>query len=116
MTDAGSRTHHLHIPGCRAASVAEAVLVGDRARADIGDDFHIGVRVWWKPSVRRDRVVVPHPQRAPAHALGVVVIGKRELVLGAEPTVVCSAQGFKGSAFDHLRPPFTEPRLLGREP
>src|SRR5271166_7051894 len=65
MADAGSGTHHLHVAGCGAALVAEAVLVGDRTLADIGDDLHVGVRVRWKPGVRGDRVVVPHPDRTP---------------------------------------------------
>src|SRR6516165_3720928 len=102
VTDSGPRTHHLHVAGFGASLVAEAVLMGDRTLADIGDDLHVGVRVRRKPGIRSDRVVIPYPERAPAHALGVVVVGEREMVLGVKPTVVRSAQAFKRSAFDHL--------------
>src|SRR5262249_38227490 len=105
MTDAGSGTHYLHVPGLGAALVAEAVLMGDRTLADIGDDLHVGMGMRRKPGVRRDRIVVPHPQRAPAHALGVMIVGEREMMLGVEPAVVCSPQAFEGSAFDHLQSP-----------
>src|SRR5208282_5942385 len=111
MTDAGSGTHHLHVAGYGAALVAEAVLMGDRTLADIGDDLHVGVRVRWKPGVGRDRVVIPHSQRAPAHALGVMVVGEREMVLGVEPTVVRTAQAFEGSAFDHLSSPVRQGKV-----
>src|SRR5262249_30306256 len=61
-----------------------------------------------KPGVRGDRVVIPYAERAPTHALGVVVVGKREMVLGVEPAMVGSAQAFKGSAFDHSDSPGSE--------
>src|SRR6516162_1349410 len=102
VTDTGSGTHHLHVAGFGAAVVTEAVLVGDGTLADIGDDLHVGVRVRRKPGVRGDRVVIPYPDRAPAHALGVMVFGKREMVLGVEPAVVGAAEAFKGSAFYHF--------------
>jgi hypothetical protein len=34
-----------------------------------------------------------------------MVVGKREMVLGVEPTVVRAAQAFKGSALNHLNSP-----------
>src|SRR5262249_37106443 len=79
VTDPGSRTHHLYVAGLGAAFVAEVVLMGDRTLADIGDDLHIGVRVRRKPGVWRDRVVIPHPERTPTHALGILVVGKRKM-------------------------------------
>src|SRR5690606_7058230 len=38
VADAGARAHHLHVAGPGAALVAQAVLVGDRTLAYIGDD------------------------------------------------------------------------------
>src|SRR6516165_7474572 len=105
VTDAGSGAHHLHVAGFGTAFVAKTVLMGDRPFADIGDDLHVGVRVRRKPGSRSDRVVIPYPERTPTHALGVVVVGKREMVLGIEPTMVRSAEAFKGSAFDHRGSP-----------
>src|SRR3546814_4420273 len=45
VADAAARAHHLHVARLRAALVAQAVLTGDRAGADIGDDLHVRVRV-----------------------------------------------------------------------
>jgi hypothetical protein len=45
VADAGARAHHLDVARLGAALVAQVVLVGDRAFADIGDDLHVGVRV-----------------------------------------------------------------------
>ena len=62
VADAGAGAHHLHVARLGAALVAKDVLMGDRAFADIGDDFHVGVGMGGKAGVRRDLVVVPHPQ------------------------------------------------------
>ena len=105
VMSAGSGTHHLDVASFGASLIAEAVLMGDCTLADIGDDLHVGVRVWRKPGVRRDRIVIPYPERAPAHALGVVVLGKREMVLGVEPAMIGPAEAFNGSAFDHPASP-----------
>ncbi len=64
--------------------------------ADVGDDLHVGVRVRREAGLRRDLVVVPHPDRAPAHAVRVVVAGEREVVVGLEPAVVGAAERAKG--------------------
>src|SRR5690606_7013843 len=87
VADAGARAHHLHVAGHGAALVAQAVLVGDRPLAHVGDDLHVGVRVRREAGARLDGVVVPHPQRAPVDAVRVVVTGEREVVLRVEPAV-----------------------------
>ena len=87
--------------GFGAAGVSQAVLVADRAFAHVGDDLHVRVRVRREAGLRRDGVVVPHAQRAPAHAIRVVVAGEGEMVFGVEPAVVGSAQAVEGSAFNH---------------
>ena len=70
VADAGAGAHHLHVAGFGAALVAQAVLVGDRAFADIGDDLHVGVRVRREAGVRRDLVVVPDAQAPQPMRLG----------------------------------------------
>ena len=105
VLDAGACAHHLDVAGFGAAMVAEVVLVGDRALADVGDDLHVGVRVWREAGVGLDGVVVPHPQRPPAHARRVVVAGKGEVVLRVEPAVVGAAEAGEGAVFDHGRAP-----------
>src|SRR5262249_38404792 len=101
VPDAAARAHHLHVAGLRASLVAEAVLMGDGAVGHIGDDLHVGVGMRGKAGLRRDLVVVPHPQRAPAHALGIVVPSEGEMVLGLEPAMVRAAELFEWSYFDH---------------
>ena len=53
VADAGAGAHDLDVAGLGAALVAQAVLVGDRALADVGDDLHVGVRVRREAGVRR---------------------------------------------------------------
>ena len=101
VTDTGAGAHHLNVARFGAALVAEAVLMGDRALADIGDDFHVGVGCGGKAGVRRDLVVVPHPQGAVAHIAGVVVTAEREVVFCFQPAVVGAAEPVEGSEFNH---------------
>src|SRR3981189_1586845 len=73
----------------------------DRALADIGDDLHVGVGMGGKARVRRDLVVIPHPQRAMAHVGGIVMAAEREVMLCLQPAVIGAAEVCKGSEFDH---------------
>src|SRR5690606_18213346 len=101
VADAAAGTHHLHIAGHGAATVALVVLVADRAFAHIGDDFHVRVRMRREAGAGSDGVVVPHPQRAPVHARRVLVPGEGEMVLGIEPTMIGSTEAGKRATFDH---------------
>ena len=60
------------------------------------------MRMRREAGIRRDLVVIPHPDRAPAHALRIVIAGEREVVLGLEPAVVGAAQALECSYLDHL--------------
>jgi hypothetical protein len=97
MTDAASRAHHLHVAGLSPALVAKRVLVRDRAFADIGDDFHVGVRMGGKAGIRRDLVIVPHPQGAVAHIIGIVMAAEREVMFCFQPAVIGAAELCKWS-------------------
>jgi len=103
MTHAGSGAHHLHVAGFGAPLVAETVLMGDRAFADIGDDFHVGMGMRGKAGVRRDLVVVPYPQRAVAHIAGVMVAAEREVMFCLQPAVIGAAEFCKRPEFNHGR-------------
>jgi hypothetical protein len=48
-----------------------------------------------------DLVIIPDAQLAPLLALGVVVAGEAEVVLGVQPTVVGAAEGVERSNVDH---------------
>ena len=55
-----------------------------------------------KPLFGGDQVVVPHADRAPAHALGIVVVGEAEMEAGVEPAVVAVRQALEGTDVDHF--------------
>ena len=95
------RAHHLNVARPGAAFVAQAVAVGDRAAADECHDFHIVVRVRIEAGSRRDSIVVPHPNRAPTHACGIVIARETEVMTGIEPAVVGMAKPSEGTKFNH---------------
>src|SRR5262249_27729793 len=91
----------LHVTGLRAAGIAHAVFMADGALAYIGDDFHILVRMRAKPHACRDGVVINDAQRAKAHAFGVVVIGKTEVMPRIQPAMYGMAKLFVWVMADH---------------
>ena len=74
----------------------------DRAGADIGHDLHVAVGMRREAALRRDLVVVPHSDLAPAHARRVMIIGEGEMVAGVEPAVVGVAQCVEFADVDHV--------------
>jgi hypothetical protein len=64
MMQAFARAHHLHVAGFGPATMAETVLMRDRALAHIGDDLHVRMGMRGKSRVRRDLIVVPDAKRA----------------------------------------------------
>jgi hypothetical protein len=86
--------------------VAEAVLVRNGTFADIGDDFHVGVGMRRKAGIGCDFIIVPYPQRAPAHAGRVRELAEGKVVLGLEPAMVAAGELVEWSAFDHRDAPW----------
>jgi hypothetical protein len=84
-----------------APLVSEAILMGDRPFADIGNDLHVGVAVGREAGFRRDLVVIPHAEIAPAHAGRIAPIGEGEVVAGVQPVVAEPAKPAGGAALDH---------------
>src|SRR5690606_34254980 len=99
--DAAAGAHHLYVAGLGASVVAEVVAVADGALADIGDDFHVAVRMWRKAGAGGDLVVVPDAQAPPVDPLRIMVFGEGEVVTGIEPAVVGMAEAGKRAYFDH---------------
>jgi hypothetical protein len=102
MDDPGPGTHHLDVAGSRSALVAKAVLMGDRASADKGDNFHVVMRVGRKAALRRDGIIIPDPDRAPAHPGRFVIRRETEMVASIKPAVVRVAKTGKRPNFNHL--------------
>ncbi len=73
----------------------------DRTAAHVSDDFHVAVGVRRKTRMRCDSVVVPHADRAPAHALRIVIIGEAEVMACIEPAVIGVAKRGEGANVDH---------------
>src|SRR3990167_2431455 len=92
VLNASAGAHHLHVAGHGAALVAEIVAVADGAAAHVGDDFHVAVRMGRGAAAGGDLVIVPDPQGTPVHALGGVILGKREVVTGIQPAVLGVAE------------------------
>ncbi len=94
--------HHLDVARRGAAGIAQIVLVGDRAFADVGDDLHVAMRVRREAGLGGDDVVVPDAQRTPAHPPGIVIIREREVVVRVQPAVICTAKRIEGTKLDHV--------------
>ena len=47
-----------------------------RAIENIGDDFHVAVRMGGEAAARRDPVLVDHPERPESHVVLIVVISE----------------------------------------
>jgi hypothetical protein len=75
--------------------------MGDGACSDIGDDFHVAVRVRGEAGLGRDQVIIPDAETTPAHALRIGVLREGEMVVGVKPAMVGAAEGFKRPDFDH---------------
>src|SRR5436305_10170066 len=73
----------------------------DRAFAHIGDDLHVAMGMGREAGVGGDLVVIPDPQGAVAHIVGVVVAAEREVMFCLEPAVVGAAEFVERSEFDH---------------
>src|SRR5262245_32847828 len=108
VANAGPCAHYLNVARLGAAFIAEAVLMRDRARADIGDDLHVGMRVRRKAGMGGDLVVVPDAQSPVSHPLGVVIAREREMVLGLEPAMVGAAKRRVWPPVDHGRFPLLQ--------
>lgn len=97
MEDAFAGAHELDLAGLEDAAIAEAVFVLEGAFDNVGEDFHVAVRVSGEAAAGSDAVFVDDAQAAEAHVGGVVVIGEGEGVMGFEPAMVGVA-AFGGAA------------------
>ncbi len=68
---------------------------------DVGDDFHVPVRMQAKTHFGRDPVFVDHAQGAEMRVRRIVIIGEAEGVVGVEPAVIGVAPFVGFSNLDH---------------
>src|SRR5437870_2573973 len=94
--------HALHLTGFDdGAVVSHVVLVFLGALEDVGNDFHVLMRVRGEASSRRYGVVVDHAERAETHVLLVVVASEGKRVMRVEPSVVRVTTVFSFSNREH---------------
>src|ERR1700691_1140846 len=91
VANPAARRHALAIARQNYRAGPQAVFVLEFAFENIGDDFHIAMRMRRKSSVGRDPIFVDHPQRAESHPLGIPIFAETEGVMRLEPAVVSAA-------------------------
>ena len=101
MTDARTRTHHLHITGGGTALVTQAVLMRDRTLTDIGNDLDIPVWVERKAGGWGELIIVPDAQSAEWTMFWPPHTGEGEVQFGFQPAVFDSGQCGKGAMLNH---------------
>src|SRR5262245_49866150 len=88
VPNTGTGGHALKFTGTDNRTISQTVLVFERPVQDIGDNLHVPVAVHPKSLTGCNPVVVDNPQRTKPHVSGIVVICKREAVVGVEPAMV----------------------------
>ena len=91
MHDAGAGALTCTLPRCGPKRRIGCPL-GDRTAPDIGDDFHVAMRMGVESGMRRDTVIIDHQQLAKTHLLRIMIAGKAEMVLGIEPVMIGAAK------------------------
>src|ERR1041385_7869225 len=93
--------HALAVTGMNYGTVAHAVFVRESTLENIGDDFHVAMRMHGKSRAGRDKILVDHAQRTESHPLGITVLIERKGVAGVEPAVITAATLVAGAKLEH---------------
>src|SRR5207302_5391608 len=80
--------HALHIAGTNHRTVTYAVAMLEGAFQNIGDDFHVAMRMPGKALTGGDAIFVDDPQAAPMHVLRIVILIERESMISIQPPVI----------------------------
>src|SRR5437868_11865375 len=112
MANAAACGHALAIAGENHRTGSEAVLVFEFAFENVGDDFHVAMRVRGKSSVGRDPIFVDDAQRAKSNPLRIPVVAEAKGVMGFEPAVVSSTTFLGRTNANHSHSPLTYEVLL----
>jgi hypothetical protein len=81
-------THVLHAAGADDPVAADAIPMLELTGQDVGDDFHVAMRMGRESFARDDSIVVEDAQRAPIHVLRIVIVRETERVARPKPTMV----------------------------
>src|SRR5215471_12221496 len=83
-TSAGA--HALDFPRPNDGARTHAVLMFESPFENVGDDFHITMRMRSKPFTRRDTIFVDDAQSAKTHGIRIVITIEREGVIRVQPS------------------------------
>jgi hypothetical protein len=106
VLDAGAGAHHLHIAASQHPPRAQAILVRQFARNDVGEDLHVAMAMPAETGAGLDDIVVDDPQAAETHVARVVVIREGKAVMRVQPAMVrMAALGRRAQDGVHGGPP-----------
>src|SRR6266478_176417 len=77
--------HALHFARLNHRSGAQTVLVLQRSFKNIGDDFHVAMRMHAEAAAGADPVIVDDAETAKTHLGGIVVIGEGKRMPAVQP-------------------------------
>ena len=88
VPDAAARADPLDVARAHDGRVAHRVAMLQRAFDDVGDDFHVAMRMRAEALAGRNEILVNDPQGAEIDLLRIVIIGKAEGVITVEPAMI----------------------------
>jgi hypothetical protein len=88
VRDAAARTDALDVARAHDGGVAHRIAMLQRALDDVGDDFHVAMRVHAKALAGSNEVLVDDAQRLEMRVARIMIIRKAEGVIGIQPTVI----------------------------
>ena len=101
VSHARAGAHSLRVASPDNRSVANAVAMRQGSFQDVGHDLHIAMPVGRKSIFRLHNVFIDHTQAPKSHVLRIVILIKRESVIGAKPTKIEMASLFGFANYDH---------------
>src|SRR5258708_19636317 len=101
VPNAAARRHALAVARQNHRSRSQAVFVLKLAFKNVGDDFHIAMRMRRKAIVGSDPIFVDNTQRTESHPLRVPVIVEAESVVSLQPSVIAPPPSFASSNLNH---------------
>ena len=107
MANAAACGHALAIARQNHRPRSQAVFVFQFPLENVGDNFHVAMRMRGKTIVGRDPILVNHAQRTEAHPLGIPVIVEAESMVSLEPAVIAAAAILTASNPNHGYLPIT---------
>jgi ribosomal protein S7 len=101
MADAAAGAHALSVAWTNDRTRAQAVLVLKRAVQNVGNDFHVAVRMGGEAFAGPDPVFVDHAQGTKSHETWIVILVERKRVARIEPAEIAPTAFIAASNLDH---------------